>query len=84
LSKAGCDVNQAMSDGATPAYIAAYNGHTAALELLVKAGCDVNRAIEEERTPAFAAAQGGHTVVLEILVKVPGCDVNQATKAGRL
>ena len=38
LVKAGCDVNQAQKDGATPVYIVAQNGQTAALDILVKAG----------------------------------------------
>ena len=32
LIKAGCDVNRANENGATPAYIVAQNGQTAALD----------------------------------------------------
>ena len=40
LLSAGFDVNRAGENGETPAYAAAYEGHTTGLEVLVKAGCD--------------------------------------------
>ena len=60
----GCDVNQATKDGETPAFLAAQEGHTAALKHLVKAGCDVNQAAKDGRTPADIAAQNGLTAAL--------------------
>ena len=60
-------MNQAAKDGHTPAYIAAREVNTAALELLVKAGCDVNQVASVGRTPAFIAAQEGQTAALELL-----------------
>jgi len=65
LVKAGCDVNQAQKDGATPVYIVAQNGQTAALDILVKAGCDVNQAKMNGATPAYIVAQNGQTAALD-------------------
>ncbi len=39
--------------GVTPAYIAAQNGHTVALELLVKAVCVVNQASNNGASPPY-------------------------------
>ena len=47
LIKAGCDVNRANENGATPAYVAAQKGQTTALDVLVKAGCNVNQATKD-------------------------------------
>ena len=53
-------VNRADENGATPACIAAQEGQTAALEILVKApGCDVNQAETDGLTPAYIAAHNG-------------------------
>ena len=49
LKTSNVDVN-ADERGWTPAYVAAQNGHTAVLNLLIEAGCDVNAAREDGAT----------------------------------
>jgi ankyrin repeat protein len=56
--------------------IAAKEGQTAALELLVKApGCDANLLDENGRTPTLVAVLKGQTAKPNRLIKA-GCDVN--------
>ena len=50
--------------------IAAREGHTSVVELLLKAdGVDVNKGDEDGATPLFIAARQGHTSVVELLLK---------------
>ena len=42
LIKAGADVNVPISEGATPLYVAASNGHEACALALIQAGADVS------------------------------------------
>jgi ankyrin repeat protein len=78
LIQAGANVNLAMNDGATPAYVASQNGHTDVLALLLKNGADVNLAVNDGRTPAHIASQSGYTDVLAILQE-KGADVNASS-----
>ena len=73
--------SKARADGATQVYIAARNGDTDAVKVLIAAGCDVNRAKNTGATPVSIAAQKGHTSVVEALIAA-GCDVNQAWNDG--
>jgi hypothetical protein len=68
-------------EGRTPTYIAAKDGHTDCLSLLIKAGADVNQATDKGTTPAFISAQQGHADCLSLLIKA-GADVNQAREEG--
>ena len=69
---AGADVNQAKTDGATPLFIAAQNGHAEVVAQLLAAGADVNKAptsgFYSEATALYIAAQYGHTEVVEQLI----------------
>jgi cytohesin len=51
LIKAGADVNQATSSGATPLYAAAQDGHEGIVALLIQAGADVRKAVKDGWTP---------------------------------
>ena len=46
LLEAGCDKDKANEDGATPAFMAAQDGHADCLRLLLEAGCDKDKARE--------------------------------------
>ena len=64
-------------------YIAAQEGHTSVVELLLKAdGVDVNKGREDGATPLFIAAFQGHSSVVELLLKADGVDVNKEEKDG--
>ena len=45
MNRRGADLNKAQTtDGATPLWIAAEDGHTETAQLLIKAGAEVNQA----------------------------------------
>ena len=46
LLEAGCDKDKAREGGATPAFMAAQEGHADCLRLLLEAGCDKDKARE--------------------------------------
>ena len=58
LIAAGADVDKAdTDDGTTPLYMAALNGHTATVAMLLKSGADKSIRGWEDETP-LEAAQG--------------------------
>eukprot|EP01061_Rhynchopus_euleeides_P015031 TRINITY_DN257_c0_g1_i4.p3 TRINITY_DN257_c0_g1~~TRINITY_DN257_c0_g1_i4.p3 ORF type:complete len:111 (+),score=6.22 TRINITY_DN257_c0_g1_i4:384-716(+) len=72
-----------MDDGATPCFIAADDGHTDVLRILITEGqADVNKAKNDGRTPCFIAAQNGHADALHILIAEGQADVNKAMDNG--
>jgi len=80
------DANE-VSDGpggATPLYIAAQNGHTEVVKLLLAIpDIDVNKGrIDVGATPLFTAAQNGHTEVVKFLLARSDIDVNEAITDG--
>ena len=49
-----------MNNGATPAFIAAQNGHIDVLRVLKELGANLDTPMNDGATPAFIAAQNGH------------------------
>ena len=67
----GCDVKWVdASTGATPAYIAAANGHAECLRLLLSHGALVDARTNAGRTGLIAAASGGHAACVSQLLAV--------------
>ena len=66
LLQAGADKDRASTDGRTPLWQAALNGHEAVVRLLLEAGADMDRA-HRGRTPRRAAALKRHEAVVRLL-----------------
>lgn len=60
----------AVSYGATPLHIAAFNGHHDCVHLLVSWGADVNAPTSEGCTPLHYAAYMGRAVVVSMLLQL--------------
>jgi hypothetical protein len=75
------DVNKARDTGATPLFMASYNGHCDIVDLLLRGGADVNKANNDSATPLFMASQNGHCDVVDALLR-GGADVNKAVEDG--
>ena len=73
--------NQAMNNGETPVCVAALEGHTEILMILIKHGGNVNQADNVARTPLSMAAQNGHTAALKILLHSGG-DIHMPDSEG--
>ena len=56
-------------EGRTPLHIAAWQGHTSMVELLLRYGADVNAVDREQRTPLQSSAWQGHESVVWLLLK---------------
>ena len=67
LIKAGADVNQANSEGATPLYHAAQKGHEGIVVALIQAGVDVRKACEGLGTPLQIATDMKQEKVMALL-----------------
>lgn len=70
----GALVNQNRPDGSTPLFIAAQNGHTEMISLLLQHGADVNAA-GCTVSPLSMAVQGGYLETCRVLLK-NGADPN--------
>ncbi len=83
LKAAACEkralANQSkLSNGATPLYIAAQNGHLEVVNALIAAGAAVDQACHDDwTTPLFIASQHGHTDVVKALIAANAA-LNQA------
>uniref|UniRef100_A0A2K6F7D6 Ankyrin repeat and SOCS box containing 3 n=1 Tax=Propithecus coquereli TaxID=379532 RepID=A0A2K6F7D6_PROCO len=72
------NVNCQALDKATPLFIAAQEGHTKCVELLLSSGADPDLYCNEDnwQLPIHAAAQMGHTKILDLLIPLTNriCD----------
>jgi ankyrin repeat protein len=79
----GADPNIADSDGRTPIQMAAYDGSTAIVEILIQAGAKLDIPDEEYGyTPLAVASWKGHAATVRLLIDA-GADQRIPTKAGR-
>ncbi len=67
---AKADIDKATTDlGATPAFMAAQNGHTDLLQVLVQAAADVTRCLDGNGwCPLLVASGAGHLEVVRLLM----------------
>ena len=80
LIEARCDIDLTvgMELNCTAPFVAAHEGHTDALQLLLAAKCEVNKPnLADRATALFVAAQNGHLQVVRDLLAA-GADVDQA------
>jgi ankyrin repeat protein len=64
----GGDVSICDNDGLSAIYMAAKDGRTDCLKLLLAAGGDVNKCINDGRSPIYIAACYGHAECLQLLL----------------
>src|SRR5437763_1893782 len=65
----GADSNSKDSSGVSALYIAAENGHTDVVKLLLEKGADVNVAKRDDgQTPLWRAAEYGYLEIVKLLV----------------
>lgn len=58
-----------VADGRTALHIAAYQGHTKIVEILIKNGAFINASDDDGITPLHLASLNGHTEIVEMLLK---------------
>jgi ankyrin repeat protein len=74
-------LNQASNDGGGPVYMAAQQGHSDILKLLIKAGGDVNQLREFEISPLMKASIKGNVECVKILLAA-GANALHKTHSG--
>ena len=68
LIAASADVDKAKtSSGSTPLFVAAQNGHTATVAMLLKSGADKSLRGFRDQTPLEQAQLQGHAAVVALL-----------------
>ncbi|MDF2966103.1 MAG: Pfs, and Ankyrin domain protein [Rickettsiaceae bacterium] len=70
-----------LAAGPNSLILAAQNGHTGIVKLLLSKIKDVNKAMNDGTTPLMKAAQNGHIEIVELLI-AKGADVNKGTDGG--
>ena len=69
------NVNDVMTDGASPLYLAARSGFYGIAELLIIQGANVNQACRQGETPLHVATMGGHADLVNLLIS-NGAEIN--------
>ncbi len=65
----GADPEAVLSDGSTPLLLAAQDGHSEAMSVLIEAGATPDRGRLDGMTPLFLAAQNGYRDVIKVLLR---------------
>ena len=78
----GVSVHQSDFFGQVPMFVAARDGRTDMIGLLVERGVDVNAAVHDGRGPLFWAASGGHAEAVRFLI-ARGAAVNAVDSYGQ-
>ncbi|KAF0702487.1 Aste57867_7785 [Aphanomyces stellatus] len=74
-------LTQWTQNGATPLWVASYNGHLKVVELLVHGGANTNATNKNGKTPLFVAAQQGKIDIVNLLIKI-NSDINKSMMDG--
>ena len=82
LIEHGSDINKANTNGTTPLYIAAQDGHQSVVEFLVKSGADTNKATTDGVTPLIRSLVRQYPEIALLLVNY-GAYLNISTPIGR-
>jgi ankyrin repeat protein len=83
LIQAGADKDKAITNGATPLYIASEKVHLDIVRLLIEAGADKDNTRDTDGvSPMFMASQNGHLEVVRLLVEA-GADKDKADEDGQ-
>lgn len=77
----GVDINASDTAGWTPLHVAAHQGSSEVVRLLLKAGCDVNRSTSTGYTSLHLAVKEGHIEIIGFLINYKA-DVNATATSG--
>ena len=67
LVEGGANLNQGMTDGRTPLFMAACEGHLEVVKCLVGGGADMELKWNNKETPLDAAKRTGHAQIVGYL-----------------
>ncbi|MFO8002516.1 MAG: ankyrin repeat domain-containing protein [Marinilabilia sp.] len=65
----GADLESTNQEGHTPLMLAAFNGHTEIVQLLIENGANVNVTYNKKLTPLHFAASGAFPETVELLLE---------------
>lgn len=68
LAEASADLQVRTSEGYTPPYLAAHDGHSAVMTARIEAGANLNARLPGGQTPLYAAAASGHVDAARVLL----------------